>query len=85
MKTLIVMGAIMMALLTGCTDNMRTRTFGGKQTIELEKNQRLVNVTWKGDNLWILTKQDSTKPSIYKFTEDSSFGTFEGVIIIKEK
>ena len=85
MKTLIVMGAIVMALLSGCTDNMMTRTFGGSQTIELEKDQRLVNVTWKKSNLWLLTKEDtSTKPGVYKFSEDSSFGAFEGVITIRE-
>ena len=42
MKTLIVMSAILMALMSGCTDNMRTRTFGGKQTIELEKIKDLL-------------------------------------------
>jgi len=85
MKKLIVISVIVMAILSGCTDNMRARNFGGKQTIELEKNQRLVNVTWKGDDLWILTKQGMTKPSVYEFKEDSSFGAFEGTITIKEQ
>jgi hypothetical protein len=87
MKTVItaILAIFLITGLTGCTDNIRTRTFGGEQTINLEKGQRLVNVTWKKSNLWILTKESNTKPSTYTFSEDSSFGAFEGTIIIIEK
>lgn len=69
-----------------CTENQRARSFGGEETIQLEKNRKLVNLTWKQDNLWILTtyaeKTDTAKT--YYFQEESSFGMLEGTVKIKE-
>ncbi len=72
-------------LLTSCTDNQRARSFGGRETIELEANRKLINISWKQDDLWILTEQvDSIIPKVYKLQEKSSFGLMEGTIVIKE-
>jgi len=60
------------------------RQFGGSETIELKPGERLVNLTWKETNLWILTKQDTTKPTTYSFKEKSSFGIAEGQVTIIE-
>lgn len=69
-----------------CTDNRMARKFGGKHSINLEANQKLENITWKGDNLWILTRNMSQKdnPQTYTFKEESSWGVLEGEIIIVE-
>ena len=76
---------ILLSLFTlGCTENQRARKYGGEQTIDLDPFQRLKNVTWKGDNLWILTTRDSTNPKIYTLQEKSSFGILQGQIIINE-
>lgn len=72
-------------LITSCTDNKMTKTFGGTTTVELSQGERLINITWKESNLWVLTKQDTTKPTNWTFKEVSNFGIFEGKIIIKEK
>ena len=81
-----IVGVTLMTLLYGCTENTRARVYGGTQTIELESGKRLVNVTWKeGSALWILTKEDTTKPTTYRFEEKSNFGMMEGQVIIKEK
>ena len=77
-------------LLASCTENSRARLWGGTETINLDPGKRLVNITWKssdksGSNLWILTKQDTTKPSTYLFEEKSSMGMLEGKVIIIEK
>lgn len=84
MKQLII---ILLALitLTSCTSNSRARHWGGTETIDLNPNQRVVNVTWKENGLWILTKQDTTNPTTYTFEEKSSFGLMEGKVIIIEK
>lgn len=67
-------------------ENTMTRQYGGTQKIELESGERLVNITWKGDNLWILTKLDATsKPTVHVFKESSKFGVLEGEISIYEK
>lgn len=72
--------AIIAAMLVGCTENMMTRSYGGKSEIKLEKGQRLVEMTWKSDNLWILTEpMDSDyTPQIKTFYESSNFGLMEG-------
>ena len=84
MKQLIALLVLSVALFS-CTSNERARNFGGTEHINLNKGERLVNVTWKQDDLWILTKQDSNKPSTYTFKEKSSYGVMEGQIIITEQ
>lgn len=77
---------MMLAVLTACTQNGMTRNWGGKRRIEIPKNNRLIEVTWKEDNLWMLTcpTDSDYKPKTYKFTEDSSWGLYEGEITIVE-
>ena len=72
-------------LLTSC-ENFTTRNFGGSQTIELEKGQRLVEITFKDNDLWILTEpMDSDYlPKTKTFYEDSNLGMMQGKIIIVE-
>jgi hypothetical protein len=85
MKKLIALTLVVVTLFS-CTANERARNYGGTEHITLDKGERLVNVTWKqDDNLWVLTKQDSTKPSTYSFKEKSSFGVLEGEVIITEQ
>lgn len=72
--------------LAACTSNQRAKNYGGTQEIKLDAGQRLINVTWKDDDLWLLTKTDSTKPpAIYYFDEKSSFGVMNGHVIITEQ
>jgi len=81
--TVLILGIMIVAV--GCTANNRAKNWGGSQTITLEEGQRLVNATWKEDNMWLLVKTDTTKPQIYHFNESSSWGLLEGEITIIEK
>lgn len=72
---------ILIASLTSCTDNSRSRNYGGTETVDLRKNEVFVNMSWKQDNLWIITKDTVTGISYGR--EKSSFGMLEGTIIIK--
>jgi len=84
-KLIISISAV--ALLASCTPNQRARNWGGIETIDLATVARLVNVTWKGNespSLWVLTKQDTTVPATYVFTERSNYGILDGQIIIVE-
>jgi hypothetical protein len=61
-----------------------TRTFGGTTNIELKDGEKFINVTWKNDNIWVLT-QKANSPKTYTFTEYSNMGVLEGEVIITEK
>lgn len=67
--------------LASCTDNQRARNFGGTETVKLEPNEKLINITWKQDNLWIVV-QDTVTNTFYA-REKSSFGIVQGKVIIK--
>lgn len=71
-------------LAGGC--NYAARTFGGEATIELSEGERVENVTWKENSLWVLTKQDpNKKPITYDLKEYSNIGVLEGTVHIVEK
>ncbi|QNR70375.1 hypothetical protein IAQ67_28890 (plasmid) [Paenibacillus peoriae] len=78
---LIIVGSL---CLSGC--NGVTRSLGGTQTITLEENQKLVNVTWKDKSLWILTRpaKAGEKPETYDFKEESNLGVLEGEVKLVE-
>jgi hypothetical protein len=67
-------------LASGCTENARTRNFGGSSTQNLPVGQKLVNVTWKSVDLWVLTRPMREG----EVAENSSFGVMQGKIIFVE-
>jgi len=77
----------MVTSMVSCTENARVRRFGGEAIVQLQSGQKLVEVTWKDNDLWYLTRpmRSNEKPEEYKFSEKSSIGIMEGVYIIKEK
>lgn len=82
MKKLI--GLLLLTILilgSGCTENSRARQFGGKQEIQTKPNEVLINITWKDNDMWVLTKDTLT--GIQYFRESSSWGVWEGEIVIK--
>lgn len=88
MKTIktIFLGLIVALAMTSCTENARVRRWGGDGTLTLPKGQKLVNVTWKGDQIWYLTRPMTTQDSCqtYTFHESSSWGVMEGTYTIIE-
>ena len=86
MKKLIILLAFAISLtMTSCTENIRAKEWGGNLTINLESQERVVNVTWKNADLWILTKIDTTKQQLYNFSEKSTWGIMQGNITIIER
>lgn len=75
-----------MVFYQSCTDNKRARSFGGTQTIELPKGEKLISATWKETDLWYLTEpMDSAYiPQTKKFQESSSMGVWEGTVVFVE-
>jgi len=66
-------------MLISCTNNMKARTFGGTEEIKLNKNEVLMNATWKQNDLWVLVKDTTTNKC--EFKEYSSFGILQGKIV----
>jgi len=85
MKKIFIAFAIAIMCMA-CTPNEITRNYGGKTTINLEPGQRLVECTWKDNNIWILTEpMDSDYvPKTKKFTESSGWGCLEGEVTFIE-
>lgn len=84
--TLWISSITLMTMLYGCNEQKMARNFGGTHTISLEKGERLINITWKDSgSLWILTKQDTTKPVTYSFKEKTASAMMEGQVIVKEQ
>ena len=85
-RTVLVIFAVC-GLMASCTQQERAKNWGMSAKVELESGKKLVNVTWKEENLWILTRPAAAgeKPTSYEFTENSSWGVLQGKIIINEK
>ena len=83
---MILLIAAILPLTVSCTENQRAKAWGGSMTINLEPNQKLVNVTWKEGDMWILTRpmRAGEINETYKFGEKSTFGLMEGTVTIVE-
>lgn len=86
MKYITLLIVISGILLTGCTENTRAKSFGGKMTVNLPPNTKLVNATWKNETLWYLYVPMNTNdtPKTTTFQEKSSFGVIEGTVVFVE-
>lgn len=87
MKKLIILAlfAVSMVSLFSC-DNWTSRKWGGSMTIVLPKGEKLVDVTWRGNNLWYLTEPMDAdyEPKTKIFREDSNLGILEGTVTFVE-
>jgi len=74
------------AFLMSCTENSRAKKFGGTAKLEVPCNQRVTNITWKGEELWYSTlpMEENYVPQTHNFREESSFGLFEGNYLLIE-
>jgi hypothetical protein len=90
MKTAIMLFLLCAAVSVssvGCTEQIRTRAYGGSAIIEAPNCKKVVNATWKATDLWLLVRPmtENEKPEELTFYESSSWGIFEGSIAIREK
>lgn len=86
-RMLIILACASPALLAGCTGQQSAKSFGGTATLDLPVCRKLVNVTWKEDDIWYLTRQMLATDSVesYNLSESSSFGLLQGTVILKER
>jgi hypothetical protein len=78
--------ALAIALFTGCTQQERAKNYGGTAVEVLPAQRKLINVTWKDDHLWYLTRPmvSNDVAETYEFKESSSYGLLNGTVVIKE-
>lgn len=83
---IIVLIAALMIFNQGCTDQARTKMWGGTTTIDLPCGTKFVNATWKDADLWYITRPRNPEevPQTYKFTESSAFGMMQGEVVFIE-
>ena len=73
------------SVITGC--HATTKSLGGEMTVELNPGQKLEEITWKDDSLWILSRpmRDGETPETHTFYEDAEWGVLEGKVTVIEK
>jgi hypothetical protein len=83
--------ALMLSVLAtinfaSCTKNEMAKNFGGTTNLDLPSGQKLITLTWKDDHIWYLTKPMTSTDvaETYTFKEQSSYGIFQGSVIILE-
>ena len=78
---------LLLLVCCSCTENLRTRKYGGTTVVELDTGQKLVEVTWKETSLWYLTEpmEPGYEPKTKVFQEDSRFGVMEGKVVFHER
>lgn len=77
---------ILMLCLCSCNEQIMTRQLGGEMTIELPPGQELMEVTWKENDLFYLTRPMAPDyvPVTKVFQESSSWGVMESTVYFKE-
>ena len=85
-KTLLTFIFIITLIVSSCTENARTRTFGGTETIKLEPGEKVLMATWKDNHLFYMVEpmDSGYTPKIKKFKEKSSWGVLESEVIFIE-
>lgn len=82
----IIIGIIALISISSCTEQVRTRQWGGEMTIDLPKGQELMEVTWKDNDLFYLTRPMAPDyvPVTKTFKESSSYGIMESTVYFVE-
>jgi hypothetical protein len=86
MWIVIFLAVVAFITFTSC-EQWTTRILGGNTTIELEKNEKLVNITWKDSNIWYLVREmrsDEVAETLV-FKESSVAGLTNGTVTIIER
>lgn len=83
----IIKAVALITVLSFASCNHIARKYGGSMTVDVDKDKKLVNCSWKKDELWLLTRQrkDGETPETYTYIEKSTFGILEGTVTIVEK
>ena len=74
---------ILVVFTISCNKNKAVKKYGGTEKIDLIENEKFLNMTWKDNNMWIITIDTMT--NIGYAREYSQYGIFNGVVEFKPK
>ena len=85
MKKIILILTVICIVFVSC-NQYNTRNFGGTTIINLEPGEKLIEATWKDNDLWYLVEpMDSDyAPKIKIFKESSTMSIMEGEVTFIE-
>ena len=85
-RIILIFAALFCIVLTSCTEQQMTRKFGGEMEIHLPAGQELMEVTWKDNDLFYLTRPMAPDyvPVTKTFQESSSWGVMESTVLFIE-
>ena len=77
---------LLVAICKSCSNQSMTKNWGGEMDMYLDPNRKLVEVAWKDDSIWYLTKPmtDDDIAEEYEFAESDAIGLLEGTLRIYE-
>lgn len=83
---LVIAILLSVGIYAGIDNQAITKTMGGTTTVILEPNRKLVSLSWKDNNLWVLSRNMEPRetPDTYHYDERSRFGVLEGRVIVIE-
>lgn len=83
---LIIIAIVSLICMSSCTEQIRTRQWGGEMKIDIPAGQELVMVTWKDNDLFYLTRPMAPDyvPVTKTFQESSSWGVLESTVYFVE-
>ena len=86
MKRTIAAALVAALSLTAC-ENTLARRYGGTTHVDAKAGHKVVNITWKGDNLWILTRpmHEGEQAETLTFSESSTYGVLQGHVVVRER
>jgi competence protein ComGC len=81
---LFIVGILVILIWTICGSNWTAKRFGG--TINEKVSAKVINITWKDNNLWVLHREprEGEKPEVLTFQEYSNLGILQGKVMITE-
>ena len=86
-KIYIFLSLLTILCLSSCTEQIRTRAFGGSMVIDIPAGYKVTSATWKETELFYFLEpmEESYVPKEKKFVESSSYGILESEVTFKEK
>ena len=86
-KIYLFLGLLAILSFSSCTEQIRTRTFGGTMEIEIPTGYKVTSATWKEAELFYFLEpmEEGYVPKEKKFVESSSYGILESEVTFKEK
>ena len=77
---------LLTCICVSCTDNVRSRVYGGNSTVHVKQGYKLVEVTWKNNDMWYLIEpmEDDYIPKTKIFQENSNYGIINGSVTFIE-